>query len=290
MSKNPFVPKNNLIKIQFIIIFILGIIIFSPSINTSLARENPGVEIKEGEEYSWVLKFNISNFIELVEDTGQGTVSTEMVALNLQGDTGLTLVEVNLEIIDISDGFIIDSFFDVTITLVEGVLTIAPDFNISKIPIFYPLNFSIQNTVTPVNFSILKGDTLNYFSIPIGFFLIVATDLNFTTAAMQLQTQIQEYYLKNFGITNSRVDPQDSSLRITHPADTNIGAAELTLNYNSKGILKSAIGNYGGPTLFAIEYSGGGGIAFEFPLFLSVFTLGLVTLMFRKRKKFKISS
>lgn len=292
MSKNHFLPRNNLRKIRFILIFILGIIIFSPSITTSLARENPGIGIKEGEKYSWTLKFNISNFIELIEDTGQGSVSTEMMDLNLQGETRLTIVEINLEIIDTSDGFIVDSFFDVTITIVEGVLTIAPDFNISKIPLFYPLNFSIQNTITPVNYSILKGDTLNYFTIPIGFFLIVPTDLNFTSAAMQLQTLIQDHYLRNFGITDSRVEPKENGLKITHPADTTIGAAELTLNYNSIGILQSATGNYGGHTLLILELSGGGGgeIAFELPLYLSVFTIALVILIIRKRKKLAISS
>jgi hypothetical protein len=267
------------------LIFLLGIIIFFPSINTSLAIEAPGVEIKGGEEYSWVLKLNISNFIALVEDTGHGTISTEMIELDLQGGSGLTLVNLNLEIVNYSGDFVINSF------LFEGILSITPDFNISRIPILYPLNFTIQNTLNPVNYSILKGDTLNYFSVPVGFFLIVATDLNFTSAAMQLQTQIQEYYLRNFGISDSRVISQDNGLKITHPADTTIGAAELTLNYNSKGILESAIGNYGGHTLLTLEYSTSGGeIAFELPLFLSVFTIALVTLIFRKRKKFKIYS
>ena len=263
------------------LIFILGIIILSPSIYTSVARPSSGVEIKEGEEYNWVLKLNISNFFELIRDTGQGTIPSELVALNLQGDSDPINVEINLEILHPPDNFIVDSFFDVYTSLFEGKLGIAPDFNISQIPIFYPLNFTIQNTLASVNYSILKGDTSNYFSIPIGFFLIVATDLNWTNTAMQLQTRIQQYYMRT-----SSVESQDNGLRITKPADTAISATELSLNYNSKGILESAYGNYGGPVLFTMTYLGGGTIAFELPFFLSISSIALVTLIIRKRKKF----
>ena len=76
-----------------------------------------------------------------------------------------------------------------------------------------------------------------------------------------------------------------NGLRITQPADTTVGAVELNLNYNSIGILESADGKYGGFTTFSLEYSGGGSIAFELPFFLSIFAIGLVSLIIRKRKK-----
>ena len=65
-----------------------------------------------------------------------------------------------------------------------------------------------------------------------------------------------------------------------------IGATELNLNYNSIGILESANGNYGGFTLFSLEYSSDESIAFELPFFLSIFVIALVTLIIRKCKKF----
>lgn len=280
--------KNNSRKLKLTLIFVLGIIILSPYINTSVATPSAGVEIKEGEKYNWVLKLNISNLIELIRDTGQGSIPSELVALDLQGDSGLLTVEINLEILHGPDNFIVDSFFDVSTSLFEGKLGIAPDFNISQIPIFYPLNFTNQLSRVPANYSILKGDTSNYFSIPIGFFLIVATDLNWTNAAMKLQTRIQQYYMRT-----SSVESQDSGLKITIPADTIISATELSLNYNSKGILEYAKGNHGGPILFTIEYIGAGttgSIAFELPFLLGVFIIALVTLMVRKRKKFSLYS
>ena len=280
MSKNHF---------KITLIFILGTIISSPFFNTSLALETSGVEIKEGEVHKWILKLNISNFITLVSDTEQGSIPTELLALDLQGDSGLITVEINLEILHVPDEFFVDSFFDVWTTLTEATLIIAPDYNISTIPIFYPLNFSIQASRTPANFSILKGDTSNYFSIPIGFLPIVATDLNWTNAAMQLQTQLQLYYMRT-----SRVESQDLGLRITIPADTTTLASELNLKYNSRGILENAYGHYGGgPVLFSCTYAGAGttgSIAFELPFLLGVFIIALVTLMIRRKKDFSLYS
>ena len=130
----------------------------------------------------------------------------------------------------------------------------------------------------------MKADTPNYFSILIGFLLIVATDLNWTNAASQLQTQIQMYYMRT-----SRVESRDLGLRITIPADTTTSTTELILNYNSKGILENAYGNYDGPQLFTIDYMGAGttgSIAFEFPIFWGIFIIALVTLMIRRKKEF----
>ena len=127
MSKNHF---------KITLIFILGTIISSPFFNTSLALETSGVEIKEGEVHKWILKLNISNFITLVSDTEQASIPTELLALDLQGDSGLITVEINLEILHVPVEFFVDSFFDVWTTLTEATLIIAPDYNISTIPIF----------------------------------------------------------------------------------------------------------------------------------------------------------
>jgi len=270
-------------KIKLTLIFILGIIVYSPFINIALARQS-GVEVKEDTPYNWMVKLNISNFIELVQDTGQGTVSPELMTLDLQGDTGITVV-LTLELLTVPDNFAIDSFFDIETTIVNGILTIAPDYNISTLPIFYPLNYTIRPSASSTNFTIVRGNTSNYFSRPIGTPLVVANDLNWTSQAAQLQSRIRPYYLRYFGIANSRVESRENGLKITQPADTTIGAAELSLNYNSIGILESAEGNYGGFTLFSMEYSGGGSIAFELPFFLSIFAIALISLTIRKRKK-----
>ena len=271
-------------KVKIILIFIMGIVLFSPMINTSLARQSSGVEVKADTTYKWNVRLNISNIIKLVSDTGQGTVSAELMALNLQGETDLTLV-LTLELLTVPDNFGIDSFFDIETTIVEGILLIAPDYNISTLPMFYPLNYSIRPSLTRNNFTILRGNTSDYFSFPISNPLVLGNDMNWTSQAAQMQSRIRPHYLRNFGVPDSKVESRDNGLKITQPADTTIKATELNLNYNSIGILESANGKYGGFTTFSLEFSSGGSIAFELPFFLSIFVIALVTIIVRKRKK-----
>lgn len=276
MLKNPFRHK----KKKFVLIFILSVLLLSPSVNSSSVGPSSEVEVKAGESYNWGLKFNISNYIEILINTA-GTVSTELLALNLQGDSdGLITLTAKLQIVNISDGFVIDSFFDVTFTIVEAEFTLDPEYNITMIPIFYPLNFSIKHSLTRTNFSVLKGDTSDYFSLPIGFFLIVPTDLDWTLAA----TELQSYFRRNFVASNYTVSPQENGLKMAQPADTTILASELNLNYNSKGVLETADGSYNGALLFSLELSSDGTIAFELPLFLIISTIA-ITILIRRRKK-----
>ncbi|KKL51389.1 hypothetical protein LCGC14_2295990, partial [marine sediment metagenome] len=108
------------------------------------------------------MKLNISNYKKLNTNTG-GPISTELLALDLTADPdGLITLTAKFEILYIPDDFVVDSFFDITFTIVEAEFTLVPDYNISRIPIFFPLNFSIKPTLTKTNFSILKGDTPNY--------------------------------------------------------------------------------------------------------------------------------
>ena len=283
MLKNPFPHKNK--KKKFVLIFILSVLLLSPSVNTLSVGVAPAVEVKAGESYNWLLKLNISNYIELLTNTG-GTISTELLALNLQGDSdGLITLTTKFEILYIPDGFVIDSFFDVTFTIVEAEFTLVPDYNISLIPIFFPLNFSIKPTLTRINFSILKGDTPNYFTAPIGFFLIVPTDIDWTVAAADLQTEILSHLKMNYGITAANVDPKVNGLRITQPGDTTVLASELNLNYNSKGVLETADGSYNGALLFSLELTSDGTIAFELPLFLVISVIAIAIVIVRRRKR-----
>jgi len=287
MVKSPFPRQNNLKKNKLIFIFILGILLFSPLIHTSSARPSTGVEVKEGERYNWLLKLNTSNYIELFTNTGEGTVPTELLALELTGDSdGLIVITANFQILNIPDNFVIDSFFDIYYTIVEAELTIAPEFNISQIPIFFPLNFSIKPSPIRANFSILKYDTPNYFSTPIGFFLIVPTDLDWAIAA----TQLQSYFGRNFVSSNYIVLRQDNGLKMTQPADTTIPASELNLNYNSKGVIETADGSYNGAFLFSLELESDGTIAFEIPFLLSIGAIAVTILILRKRKKYRVIS
>lgn len=287
MAKSPNYQIKNSKKKKLAGILILGILLFSLTIGPSSARLSTGVEVKKGESYNWLLKLNISNFIKLKSDTGEGTVPSELVALNLQGkDNELMAVGVILEIHDTSDGFIVDSFFDVYTTLTEITLAIAPDFNISQIPIFFPLNFSIKPSPTRTNISILKGDSFNYFTVPIGFFLIVPTDLDWTIAA----TQLQSYFGRNFVSSNYTVSSQENGLKMSRPADTTVLANELNLNYNSKGVLETADGSYDGSVLFSLELESESSIAFELPFLLSIAAIAVAILILRKRKKYTLIS
>jgi len=287
MVNSPFLRKNDLNKSKLIFIFILGILLFSSLIHTSSARLSTGVEVKEGERYKWVIKLNISNYIELLSNTGDETIPTELVALNLQGnDNELMAVDLILEIHDTPDPFFIDSYFNVMISLFEGTLGVTPDFNISQIPIFFPLNFSIKLSPIRANFSILKADTQNYFTIPIGFFLIVPTDLDWAIAA----TQLQSYFGRNLVSSNYTVSRQDNGLKMTQPADRTIFASELNLNYNSKGVLETADGSYDGSVLFSLELESESSIAFEIPFLLSIAAIAVTILILRKRKKYTLIS
>jgi len=288
MLKNPF--RHKIKKKEFVLISILSLILLSPSINGSTVGVAPAVEVKAGESYNWYLKFNISNYIELLRNTG-GPISTELLALNLVGDSdGLITLTAKFEILYIPDDFAHDSFFDLTFTIVEGEFTLVPDYNISTIPIFYPLNFSINPTLSKTNFSILKGDTPNYFTAPTGFLLFVPTDLDWTTAAAQLQTEILSHFRRNYGITETSVEQQSNGFRLTQPADTTILALELNLNYNIKGVLETASGKYGGFTLFSLALTSDGTIAFDLPFFLSIFALATVILFIRKKKNHTFKS
>ncbi|HDZ19010.1 MAG TPA: hypothetical protein ENH75_11995 [archaeon] len=282
MLKNPFCHKNK--KKKFVLIFILSVLLLSPLTNASSVGLAPAVEVKVGESYSWLLKLNISNYKKLLNNTS-GSWSTELLALDLSADPDeLITLTAKFVILYIPDDFFVDSFFDITFTIVEAELIIVPEFNISTIPILFPLNFSIKPTLTKTNFSILKGDTPNYFSAPIGFFLIVPTDLDWTTAATQLQTEILSYFGRNYGITETSVVPQSNGLRLTQPADTTILAVELNLNYNTRGVLETASGKYGGFILFSLSLESDGTIAFELPFLLSIFAIATVILIIRYRK------
>ncbi|KKK93369.1 hypothetical protein LCGC14_2693560 [marine sediment metagenome] len=296
MMKRSSPRENNLKKSKLIFIFILSVLLLSPSVSSSSVGVGPvhDVEVKAGESYNWLLKINISNYKKLLTNTG-GPISTELLALDLSADAdGIITLTAKLEILFIPDDFVIDSFFDLTFTIVEGEFTLAPDYNISTIPIFFPLNFSIKPTLTETNFSILKGDTTNYFTAHKGnaypkgtyhgFFFIIPTDLDWTTAAAELQTEILSYFRNNYGITEGSVLPQNNGLKVTIPSDTTILATELNLNYNSKGVLETASGKYGGIILFSLELASDGTIAFELPFLLSVFTIAIVILIIRKRK------
>lgn len=298
MMKSHFHQKSKLKKSKLIIIFILSVILLSPSVNSSSVAPAPAVEVKAGESYNWFLKVNISNYIELLTNTG-GPISTELLALNLMGDSdGLITLTAKFEILYIPDNFVIDSFFDITFTIVEGEFTLVPDYNISTAPIFYPLNFSISPTLSRTNFSILKGDTPSYFSAHNGnnypkgtyhgFYLIVPTDLDWTVTAAQLQTEIGSYFRNNFNITDASVSPQSNGLRVVSPADTTILATELNLNYNTNGVLETASGKYGGTTLFSLELTSDETIAFELPFLLSIFAIATVILLIRNRKNHKL--
>lgn len=296
MLKNPFRQKNK--KKKYVLIFILSVILLSPSVNTSSVGLAPAVEVKAGESYNWVLKLNISNYIELLTNTGR-PISTELLALNLVGESDVLIsITAILEILNVQDDFVVDSFFDITFTIVEGEFTLVPDYNISQIPIFFPLNFSIKPTLTRTNFSILKGDTPNYFSAHDGntypkgtyhgFFLIVPTDLDWTVAASQLQTEILSNLRTTYGIIGGSVVPQREGLKLTQPGDTTVLSSELTLNYNSKGVLESASGKYGGATLFTLKLTSDSSIAFEFSIFLIISTVAIAMVIIRKRKDFRL--
>ena len=285
MFKNPFHQNK---KKNFVLIFILSLLLLSPSVNTSSVGVAPAVEVKAGESYNWNLKFNISNYIELLRNT-ENPISTELLALDLQGDSvGILKFVVNFQILNIPDDFSVDSFFDVIFTIVEGEFTLTPDYNISKISIFWPLNYSIKPTLGRTNFSILKADTPNYFSTPIGFFLIVPTDLDWTVAAAQLQTEILSRLRSNYGIIGTSVLPQENGLKLTQPGDTTVMASELILNYNSKGVLETASGKYGGATLLSLELASDSSIAFEFPIFLIISTIAIAIVIIRKREDFRL--
>ena len=287
MVKSPFPRKNNLSKRKLVFIFILSILLFSSIIHASSARQSTGVEVQKGERIKWKIKLNISNYVELVSNTGDGTVPSELVALNLQGnDDELLTINIIIEIHDTSDGFMVDSFFDVYTTLTEVTLAITPDFNISQIPIFFPLNFSIKPSPTRMNISILKGDTPNYFSVPIGFFLIVPTDLDWAIAT----TQLQSYFGRNLVSSNYTVSRQDNGLKMTQPADRTILASELNLNYNSKGVLETADGSYDGALLFSLELESEDSIAFEIPFLLSIAAIAITIIILRKSKKYMLIS
>ncbi|KKL64321.1 hypothetical protein LCGC14_2166220, partial [marine sediment metagenome] len=275
MVKRLSLRKKNLKRSKLIFIFILSVLLLSPSVSSALVGPAHAVEVKAGESYNWHLKFNISNYIELLTNTG-GPISTELLALSLVGDSdGLITLTAKFEILYIPDDFAHDSFFDLTFTIVEGEFTLSQDYNISTIPIFYPLNFSINPTLTKTNFSILKGDTPNYFTAHKGnaypkgtyhgFFFIIPTDLGWATAAAELQTEILAHFRRNYGITDVSVLPQSNGLRISTPSDTTILATELSLNYNSKGVLETASGKYGGAMLFSLALTSDGTIAFELP-------------------------
>jgi len=278
------------------------VVLLSPPVNASTVGVAPAVEVKAGESYKWNLKFNISNLIELLRNTG-GTVSSELVTLNLQGDSGVLIsTTAILEILNVQDDFSVDSFFDLTFTIVEGEFALATDYNISQISIFWPLNFSIKPTLTSTNFSILKGDTPNYFSTLSSFyggytypkgtyhglFMVVPTNLDWTTAAAELQTEILSHLRTNFGITGASVLPQENGLRLTQPGDTTVMASELTLNYNSKGVLETADGSYDGAFLFSMELTSESSIAFELPIFLIISTIAIAIVIIRKRKDFRL--
>lgn len=287
MVKSPFLRKNNLKKSKLIFIFILGMLLLFPSIHTSSARQSTGVGVEKGEIYKMNLKFNISNYIELIKNTGDGTVPSELVALNLQGnDYELMAVDVIIIIHDKSDEYYVSSYFDIEYMIVEIELTIAPDFNITKLPIFYPFNYTFKPSVSRENISVLKGDTPNYFTVPIGFFLIVSTDLNWTIAA----TQLHSYFGRNFVSSNYTVSPQDNGLRMTQPANATRLASELNLNYNSKGVLESADGSYDDSPLFSLELESDSSIAFEMPFLLSIAAIAIVMLILNKRKKITLYS
>lgn len=285
MVKSPS-RKNNLKKSKLIFIFILSMLLISSLIYTSSARESTGVEVQKGERYKWSVRLNISNYIELIRNTGDGTVSPEIVEMSLTGNENdlLTLIII-IEILDTDENFNVDSFFDVETTLTEARLTISPDFNISKIPIFHPLNFSIRPSPTRANFSILKGDTPNYFSIPIGFFLIVPIDLDWITAAAELQSHIGRKLLSS----NYTVSRQEEGLRMVQPANATVLASELNLNYNSKGVLETADGSYDGSFLFSMELESDDSIAFELPFLLSITAIAIAILLVRKGKKYTLN-
>ncbi len=281
MLKKPFRQNK---KKKFVLIFILSVVLLSPSVNASSFGLSPAVEVKAGESYKWLLKLNISNYKELLTNTG-GYISPEILTLDLTSNPDeLIPLTLTIQILNIPDEYGHDSYFDLTFTIIETEFILIPDLNISTIPIFYPLNFSIKPTLTKTNFSILKGDTPNYFSAPIGFFLIVPTDLDWTVAAAQLQTEILSYFRTNYGITETSVVQQSNGLRLTQPADTTILAIELNLNYNTKGILETASGKYGGTTLFSLNLESDGTIAFELPFILSIFAIATVILIIRNRK------
>ena len=296
MLKRPSLRKKNLKRSKLIFIFILSVLLLSPSVSSSSVGVGPvhDVEVKAGESYNWLLKINISNYKKLLTNTG-GPISTELLALDLSADAdGIITLTAKLEILFIPDDFVIDSFFDLTFTIVEGEFTLAPDYNISTIPIFFPLNFSIKPTLTETNFSILKGDTTNYFTAHKGnaypkgtyhgFFFIIPTDLGWATAAAELQTEILSHFRRNYGITDVSVLPQSNGLRLTSPANTTILAIELNLNYNTKGVLETASGKYGGAMLFSLALTSDGTIAFELPFLLSIFAIATVILIIRRRK------
>jgi len=294
MVRRESLRKKNLKRSRLIFIFILSILLISPSVSSSSVGFSHAVEVKAGESYTWLLKLNISNYKKLNTNTG-GPISTELLALDLTADPdGLITLTAKFEILYIPDDFVVDSFFDITFTIVEAEFTLVPDYNISRIPIFFPLNFSIKPTLTKTNFSILKGDTPNYFSAHDGniypkgtyhgFFLIIPTDLDWTVAAAQLQTEILSYFRRNFGITETSVSPQGNGLRLTSPANTTILAIELNLNYNTKGVLETASGKYGGAMLFSLALTSDGTIAFELPFLLSIFAIATVILIIRRRK------
>ncbi|KKM67302.1 hypothetical protein LCGC14_1472430, partial [marine sediment metagenome] len=165
MVKRPSLRKKNMKKSKLIFIFIMSVLLLSPSVNSSSFGLGPAVEVKAGESYNWLLKLNISNYKELLTHTGGGSVSTELLALDLSSDPDeLIPLTVIIQILNIPDEYGHDSYFDLTFTIIETEFILIPDLNISTIPIFYPLNFSIKPTLTKTNFSILKGDTPNYFS------------------------------------------------------------------------------------------------------------------------------
>lgn len=298
MVKNPYRQKTTLKKTKLILTFILCTLLLFSSITTSLARQKTDIGVEVGETYEWTLKLYILNYITLIRNEGgsEGQFEAEIVSMNLQGES--IIIPVHLEAIIQNSVFPAESFFDVTVEIDMNTIGLAPDFNISQIPIFFPLDFPIKPSLGQVNYSIFKGDKSSYFSDPHRFLLITATGVNWTDAAALLNTHLRRHLISS----NFTVSPQNNGLKIVRLADTTTLASELNLNYDEKGVLETADGSYNGSPLFTLELlseetddgnnddTDNYRIAFEPNFLLSVLAVAIVILVIRKRKSYKFNS
>ncbi|MFX1409402.1 MAG: hypothetical protein ACFFA6_03555 [Promethearchaeota archaeon] len=266
--------KYKLLSVCFIGILFL----FVASIKVSVAQTPNWIGVEAGDKYKWKITLHYDAFIELQEDmTGETYPGEPMGDISI--GFSLEVLAVSMELFDSVNGFYYVN--------VSSIMTIS--------------TMGYAETSPPIGQIVPRNDTSNYFGTLAtllnqsmgmywGFF-IVATDLNWSSVALELNADFPE--IPELPPVSFIITARERGIDLYFSGGTfgNITLQEMDgyVDYTTDGVLKSGAFKYGGSTLASIgpgeeeEIPG-----YELSIILIISALSTIGLIFYLRKKKRI--
>jgi hypothetical protein len=269
-------------KSPLILVVLSGLFFLLPIINFTTAVPPNWIGVQVDEEYTWSISINPTTITTYYTDMGQP-------APDLSGLSGITSVDIKGVIEWISDENT-GTFYDYVLINMSiwmnvpgyGWMPYFPSWQFMTVVVLAPDTPNYFNSTVDA----IENEPINPEYNMLAPFLIVPTTLNWTLAALELNSLVDSFYT---GLSTITITEYGNGFQVTIPAQNIEGydmqAHTFTAQWSSKGVFAQGGMAYGGSAMISVnapdEIPG-----YEIPIILGVLsaaTLGIIVYVRKKR-------